>query len=105
MTALKNFTDPEFVTMNEMQLLRFVTLSRGLFPGQEFCPGSMIKCGEVVESGNPNAYAEEKQCAGRICRKIGNGISHVNVIRDDGTVWTIDLELFKSITPLVVIIE
>lgn len=106
MTYLDNFIDPEIVVMSEMKALRFVSTTLGMMPGEEFCKGNMFKCGEVKKGGNePYCYTQEKQCAGHICRRIGQGIYNVEVIRDDGTVWGIDLRNFETITPLIVIID
>lgn len=64
---------------------------------------SLIYCGEVKQGWNePYCFTEEKQCSGHICRVLApkSVISRCNVIRDDGTVWRIDLNNFLSVTKL-----
>lgn len=103
MIMLKNFEPIENYTMGEFEYMRFFTLchwSKGTISTHEF-----YKLGDVLESSNPYAYAEEKCCSGHIVRKVGVGISLINVIRDDSTVWAINLECFKSVTPLKVVME
>ncbi len=64
-----------------------------------------IYCGEVKPSGNGrNAYVEERQCSGHICRVLRpeKVVDLCTVIRDDGTVWQIYLSSFLSVTRLTV---
>jgi hypothetical protein len=59
-----------------------------------------IRCGEVKRGGNePNCYAQEKNCAGHICRvlKPESTYDKALVIRDDGTVWDLWLPAFKEL--------
>jgi hypothetical protein len=62
-----------------------------------------VHCGQVKRGGNePYCYAEEKQCAGHVCRVLAPGrvIDRCCVIRDDGTVWQIHLSNFVDVTRL-----
>lgn len=67
---------------------------------------ALIRCGAVKRGGNePYCYTEEKQCAGHVCRVLApdSVISTALVIRDDGTVWKIDLRNFEEATRINVI--
>lgn len=58
-----------------------------------------VSFGKVKMGGNePYCYTEEKQCAGRICRVLTpeKVMDKALVIRDDGTVWKIQLSNFES---------
>ena len=64
-----------------------------------------IRCGQVKRGGNePYCYTEEKQCTGHICRVLSPGktCDKALVIRDDGTVWSIYLSVFKEVSLLYV---
>ena len=65
------------------------------------CKGSTyVRFGEVKRGGNePYCYAQEKQCAGHICRVLSPGcaIDSACVVRDDGTIWTVWFPAFKDI--------
>lgn len=98
MTKLDNFTETEKYEMESFEYLRFVTSSTLPFNRRSTC--EFFRCGNLKPKGNPYAWAQEEQCASHICRKIGKGIYEVHVIRDDSTVWTINLDAFESITPL-----
>lgn len=69
--------------------------------GSRFPRGNTyIKCGEVKRGGNePYCYPEEKQCAGHVCRVLRpeRTFGRATVIRDDGTVWQIQLSAFKDV--------
>lgn len=59
-----------------------------------------IICGTVKRGGNePYCYAQEKQCAGHVCRVLcpEKAFDHITVIRDDGTVWSIWLSNFQEV--------
>lgn len=59
-----------------------------------------IKCGNVKRGGNePYSYPEEKQCAGHVCRVLCPRKTYYEalVIRDDGTVWKINLSAFQEV--------
>ena len=90
----------EEVTMTELEYLRFTTSARAPFTRR--VEEGFFRFGEVKPGGNPYAFTEERNCAGHICRKIGNGIYNIHVIRDDGTVWKVNLEYFESVTPLAI---
>lgn len=98
MLYLGNFTDLETVEVDEMQYARFFTLYT-YHPGC-VSQNTFFKLGGVLPTTNPYAYTEERQCSGHIVRKIGKGISNIHVIRDDGTVWNINLDNFESVTPM-----
>lgn len=58
-----------------------------------------IKLGELKKSGNGNnAYVEERQCEGHICRVLSpeTAVNGAMVVREDGTVWKIYLSNFIS---------
>jgi hypothetical protein len=66
-------------------------------------PSSYIRFGEVKRGGNePYCYTAEKQVAGHICRILARDLSMVlskmNVVRDDGTVWIVNIDNFKDAT-------
>lgn len=65
-----------------------------------------IQCGAVKPGGNESyCYAQEKECAGHICRVLRpeRTISHVLAIRDDGTVWDFELSPFQMVERIEVI--
>lgn len=97
MTILDNFTEMEKYEMGKFQYMRFFTLCN-LF--HKHSNAEFFRCGKLKPKGNPYAWAQEEACSGHICRKIGKGIYDLHVIRDDGTVWNIDLNAFETITPL-----
>jgi len=56
--------------------------------------------GPVRRGGNePYCYAQEKQCAGHVCRVLSpeKTFDKALVIRDDGTVWSIWLSSFQEV--------
>ena len=58
---------------------------------------SLVLLGKVLEKGNYRSYVEEANCSGRICRILNQrGIHSTLVIRDDGTLWEINLKLFET---------
>ena len=101
MTILENFLPEETVEMGRMAYMRFFTWCR-FIPGLE-STSTFIRCGKLKPKGNIYAWPEEEQCSGHICRKIVDGVYFVHVIRDDGTVWKIDLRAFETVTPIKVL--
>ena len=58
-----------------------------------------VRFGNVRKGGNESyCYAQEKQCAGRICRILApeKAIFKATVIRDDGTAWEVLFENYES---------
>ena len=98
MTKLKNFNECVNYTMGEFEYYRFFTCCNWYKGGKSKCEFYLL--GDVCDSSNPYAYAQEKQCANHIVRKVGRGIDEIHVIRDDSTCWTIHLSCFKEVTPL-----
>lgn len=83
---------PNYHRYAASQSLRF---KKGLSP--------FIRFGEVKRGGNePYCYTAEKQVAGHICRILARDLSMVlskmNVVRDDGTVWIVNIDNFKTAT-------
>lgn len=97
MTKLDNFTESEQYEMVKFEYMRFFTLCNTFH--KHSCE-EFFRLGDLKPKGNIYAWGEEEQCAGHICRKIGKGIYDVHVIRDDGTVWNINLKAFETVTPL-----
>ena len=97
MTKLDNFTEPERYEMNKFEYMRFFTLCNTFYKHSK---EEFFRCGDLKPKGNIYAWGQEEACAGHICRKIGKGIYDLHVIRDDGTVWNINLEAFETVTPL-----
>lgn len=98
MTKLENFTEPEKYEMGGFEYLRFVTSST--LPFNRHSTAEFFRCGNLKPKGNIYAWGQEEACAGHICRMVGQGVYEVHCIRDDGTVWTINLDAFETITPL-----
>lgn len=98
MTKLDNFMETEKYEMRPLEYLRFQ--SGSFIPFSRHSNSEFFRCGDLKPKGNIYAWGQEEQCAGHICRKVGNGIYTVDCIRDDGTVWTIQLDAFETITPL-----
>lgn len=61
---------------------------------------SFILCGDVKRGGNePYCFVEEHQCSGHYCRVLSPDKTYEEalVIRDDGTVWKINLSCFVDV--------
>jgi len=89
MTDLINKADPLTMKIDELPFYHKAAAQNG---------ATLILPGEVVKIGNTKAYVEENQCSGRICRVLcpDKTFTSALVIRDDGTVWKIQLNLFES---------
>lgn len=98
MIMMKNFNDIIDYTMGEFEYNKFFTMCNWHDGGES--KAAFYLLGNVCESSNPYAYAQEQQCAHHIVRKVGTGIDEIHVIRDDCTCWTIHLSCFKEVTPL-----
>lgn len=100
MITLDNFKETEEYEMNRFEYGIFFTDNPSYNSGSH-SKSQFILCGNVKRGGNePYCYPQEKQCANHICRLIGKGVYQWHVIRDDATVWTIDLRNFEDVTPL-----
>lgn len=98
MTILDNFLQYVDYTMGEFEYNKFFSMCNWHDGGESKAEFYLL--GDVLDSFNPNAYVQEKQCAHHIVRKVGHGIDEIHVIRDDCTCWTIHLSNFKEVTPL-----
>jgi len=98
-----NYLEKENYAMNQFQYLRY-GCSR--FPGKkEKNPNKFFYLGKLRPRGNINAWIEEDNCSERVVRRLTGSEYHMTVIRDDGTVWTINLDCFEDVTPLNVYVQ
>lgn len=97
-TLLGNMLKYVEYTMDEFEYNKFFTMCNWHNGGES--KAEFFLLGDVLESSNPYAYVQERQCAHHIVRKVGRGIYEIHVIRDDCTCWTINLSRFKEVTPL-----